>query len=207
MRSIEHRHHIPLKNSSEFKSLSEVYFPNIYFNAYESDKLADYTFIKGIQQVVKEFACAEYRYRKRLAEGTLCNGYVRDTNSREKMPFIDGQYKVNQIESNIDDTKHGYSMQFFLPSGDSVSVDSLHGSVHQLGTFFGTNFKRDSLVLSVRLFVYRLDESSQRSNTPINNNPLIYKVVIPDSLSISERASESLAADFTANNAVLLVLR
>ncbi|MBH9742250.1 hypothetical protein [Vibrio navarrensis] len=200
--AIEKGQSIPIVFNDEFKSLSMINFSRKYFTTYESEILSSKTFVENMKKVIGEFACAEFRYRRGLPESNSCNGYVRSDVKLEKMPFVDGQYVSKSIESNID--IHKYGIQMFLDSSDGTPLNNLFGSIKQMGTFFGNAFERNNLVLSISMNVYRLDSSGYRSNV-INEKPIIYMVIIPGSMEISEQENQSKAAEYVIENSKLLV--
>lgn len=204
--AVEHGHAIPLTFNSAFKSLATVNFPEPFFNTYDAEKMASHSFINNMQAIVKEFACAEFRYRNGLPESNGCNGYVKNKDNVEKMPFVDGQYARHQIEKNIDNYKAKHSIQMYLASSNSVPLNTLFSSVKQMGTFFGNAFDRRDSVLSVRMYAYKLDSEGTRSNKPINEKPLVYMVVIPSSVKLANHPNQTQAAKFAVDNARLLVL-
>ncbi|EGQ7999751.1 hypothetical protein RA812_004230 [Vibrio vulnificus] len=204
--AIEQGHSIPLTFSSAFKSLATVYFSEPFFNAYEAEKMASHSFINNMQGIVKEFACAEFRYRNGLPESNGCNGYIRNKENVEKMPFVDGQYTRHHIEKNIDNYKTKHSIQMYLASSNSIPLNTLFSSVKQMGTFFGSAFDRRDLILSVRMYAYKIDNDGVRYNEPINEKPLVYMIVIPSSVKIASQPNQTQAAKFAIDNAKLLVL-
>jgi len=203
--AIEKGKFIALATGNELKSLSQLNFPEPYFSRDEAVNLSSSIFVDGIKGVVREFACAEYRYRNTLPEANNCNGFVQDDDIKEKMPFVDGQFVTNDIMYTVRSNKHGFSLDFSLVNSSSHSLSNIFGSVSQMGTFFGRFFDRRNLVLSVRVDAYKYEGKGIRATMPRNNTPLIYMIVIPGSLSLSKQGSQTNAANYAAHNSYLLI--
>lgn len=204
--AIENADYIQLENSAKFRSLAQNNFPLDFFSNYEAEKLADDAFITAVRKIVRQFTCAEFRYRKNLPEKTACNGYVSNNQNKEKMPFVDGQFKDNRLQAFVDDKIAGYSFELFLESSNSVPLSELFSSVKQIGTFFGQVFDSNELILAVRMSAYRLNEDGYRAQSPINENALIYLIVIPSSKEIAKKKNAHLAGKFAVNKARMLIL-
>lgn len=204
--AIENGDAIPLHNLQDVKSSKSYLFPNLYFlSSYNADKLASQTFVDAMSKVVGEFACAEYRFRKGLAEKRECKGYVADEDVSESMPFVSGQYTTSPIEVNADDRRNRVSFYAYLPSAEEKSLESAFGSVHELGTFFGRFAHRRSLILSISLQAYWLDSDNMRKDK-INQDTVSYFVVLPKAVDIAAQPDESSAAQFAIKQAKLLIL-
>ncbi|WP_375748705.1 hypothetical protein [Vibrio sp. HN007] len=204
--AIENGDAIPLKYDQAFLSAKNYLFPQkFYTDSYTVDRVANRQFVNAIASLVKEFACAEYRFRRRLPESDQCAGHVFDQNKKEHMPFVSGRYLDSRMEQNADDKASRVSFYAYLPSGNETSLESAFGSVHELGTFFGRFAHRQSLILSVNIQAYWLDSDLFRKEK-INESPLTYFIVLPKAIDISKQGSERAAAEFAVNNAQILIL-
>ncbi|MCG9781069.1 hypothetical protein L1D52_01665 [Vibrio brasiliensis] len=203
--AIENGRFTPLLTGDELNSLGQIYFPEPYFSRHEAINLSSSIFVNGIKGVVREFACAEYRYRNSLPEATMCNGFVQDNDTKEKMPFVDGQFMFNDITYTINSNEHGFSLDFSLINSNSYSLSNTFGAVNQMGAFFGRFFDRRNLVLSVRMNAYKYEGKGVRAPMPRNETPLIYMIVIPSSLNIAKQGSQNHAADYATSNSYLLI--
>ena len=207
LNAIENGDAIDLRYDGVFKSAKQLIFPQQEFgSSYNIDRLASAGFIDTLSDVVSNFACAEYRFRKHLPEKKSCNAYVTDRDIVEHMPFVSGQYTKSRIEANVDDKKNRISFYAFLPSTEEYSLDSAFGSVHELGTFFGRFADRNSLILSVHLQTYWLDSNDLRKEK-INAKPSVYFIVLPKAVDIAKQSDEKAAAKYALANAKLLILK
>lgn len=206
LNAIENGNALPLRFDSTFKGAKKYIFPVKYFgSSYNIDKLMSAKFVSALSDLVGDFACAEYRFRKDLAEAQGCNGYTIDSDKKEHMPFVSGQYKKNRLEVNLDDKKNRVSFYAYLASGQEIGLDSAFGSVHELGTFFGKLANRRSLMLSINLQAYWLDSDYFRKEK-INANTLTYFLILPKAVDIAKQESEMAAANYAVKNARLLIL-
>ncbi|MEF1200420.1 hypothetical protein QTO12_07680 [Vibrio owensii] len=191
---------------NQIKSMTPYIFRKEYFDSYIGKKLNNPTFVKGLQAIVNEFACAEYRFRHRMPQSDSCSGYVGDKYNKEKMPFVDGQFKSFRLEQHIDNKRDGISYQFYLPSASEKTLDSIWGAVHELGSFFGRTFERRQLVLSVYMQAYPLNENGFRDRTPFYDKPITFFIVLPSATEISRQNNQTRAGHFAADKAQLLIL-
>lgn len=89
------------------------------------------------------------------------------------MPFVSGQFQTKGIESNVDDRINGVSFAAYLKNSDESPLTSAFGSVHELGTFLGGSVERKSLMLSVNVEAYWLDDNDRRVGR-INEQAEVY---------------------------------
>jgi hypothetical protein len=206
LNAIENGNAIPLKFGAEFKAMQELIFPQQYYGErYIQKKLNSAKFIETLAEVVKEFSCAEYRFRHQLPEKSNCNGYIVNNRKKEHMPFVSGRYMTNRIEANRDDHRNRISFQAYLESSKEKSLESAFGSVHELGSFFGRLADRRSLVLSVQVQTFWLNTNQQREK-PMLSEPLTYFLILPKAVDIAQQKSESAAASYALANTRLLIL-
>lgn len=203
-RAIERADAIPLSETYRLKELSQYLFPSsVYGDSYLQNKLASDGFTQALGNVVKQFGCAEYRFRHDLPESTGClNG---SSNQKEAMPFVSGQFTSNRIESFIDDQSNNINFHAYLKSTNERSLDSAFGSVHELGTFFGRLAGRQSLVLSIDLQTYQLNANGFRGDK-INKKPYTYFLILPKATDISKQASQEEAGGFSKSRSRILIL-
>lgn len=204
--AIEKGSTVPLVFDSRFKSLSSTLFPAPYFDSYTAQKLNRAGFVNGLRHLVKQFSCSEYRFRHGLKQAGACNGFTSESEYLEQMPFVSGLYTNQRLEYHLDDKGNGISYHFYLESSSAVGLDSLLGSVHQLGSFFGRQFDRRQLQLAIRVITYKLDSNGNRSSAPIYDKPLSYLVILPTSMQIYRQADQSRAGHYAADQARLLIL-
>ncbi|HFQ5100102.1 TPA: hypothetical protein ACGUU3_003388 [Vibrio vulnificus] len=191
---------------NQIKSMTPYIFRKEYFDSYVGKKLNSPTFVKGLQAIVNEFACAEYRFRHRMPQSDSCSGYVSDQNDKEKMPFVDGQFKSFRLEQHINSKRDGISYQFYLPSTSEKALDSIWGAVHELGTFFGRAFDPRQLVLSVYMQAYPLNENGFRDGNPFYDKPIVFFIVLPPAVEIFRQDNQIEGGQFAQDKAQLLIL-
>ena len=203
-RAIERADVIPLSYTDRLKGFSQYVFPHsVYGDSYIQHKLTSEAFIQVLSNVVKQFGCAEYRFRHDLPESTGCSN--ESSNRREAMPFVSGQFTTNRIDAFIDDQNNHVSFHAYLKSTNEKSLDSAFGSVHELGTFFGKLADRRSLVLSIDIQAYQLDSNGFRGDK-INKSPYTYFLILPKAIDIAKQANQEAAGNFAVENAQLLIL-
>lgn len=206
-RAIENNSTLKLSYDNQFRSAKDYIFPSNYFgDSYNAERLMSKEFVASIQQVVSEFACAEYRFRKHQPEQPSCNGFVDDKRNFEKMPFVSGQYTQSRIEVHRDDRRNRVSFNTYLSSSSEMPLKTAFGAVHELGTFFGRMAHRKSLVLSVKFEARWLDGDGFRAS-PVNSTPVTYFIVIPRSTDIANQNSQSAAAKFAVQQAKLILIK
>mgnify|MGYP001411125640 CR=1 FL=1 len=206
LNAIEDGTSVDLKFNSSLISDKQYLFPaNNFGSSYNVDKLVSQAFIRVMSDLVSEFACAEYRFRKRLPASHMCNGNAIDKNKREGMPFVSGQFVSNRLENHLDDRKNGVSFTAYLKSADESPLSSAFGSAHELGTFFGGFAHRRSIILSVNLEAYWWSADSQRTGK-INKKPEVYFLVLPRAVDIANQKNQTSAAKYALDNARILVI-
>lgn len=202
-RAIEKASTIPLEYTNSIKGMKQYLFPkSVYGDSYIQEKLASRAFSQAISNVVKQFACAEYRFRHDLPESTGCQN--ASSNQKEAMPFVSGQFTTNRIEAVIDDQNSGISFYAHLKSTDEKSLKSAFGSVHELGTFFGKAADRRSLVLSIDLQVFQLINKFRGEK--INQSAYTYFLILPKAVDIARQANQESAGEFSIRNSKILIL-
>ncbi|MBJ7556678.1 hypothetical protein [Marinomonas spartinae] len=203
-RAIEKATMIPLAYTSNIKDMEQYLFPkSVYGGLYMQNKLASHGFVQVLSNVVKQFGCAEYRFRHDLPKSTGCqNG---SSSHKEAMPFVSGQFTTKRIESVADDKHSGVSFYAYLKSTDEKSLKSAFGSVHELGTFFGKAPDRHSLVLSVDLQAFQLNSNMFRGKK-INQYAYTYFLILPKAIDIARQANQEAAGAFSVKHARLVVL-
>lgn len=203
-RAIEKASTIPLEYTGSIKGMKQYLFPkSAYGDLYLQNKLASRGFIEALTDVVKQFGCAEYRFRHDLPESTGCqNG---SSNHKEAMPFISGQFTTNRIEAVIEDQNSGVSYYAYLKSTDEKSLKSAFGSAHELGTFFGKAADRRSLVLSIDLQAFQLNTNMFRGEK-INQYAYTYFLILPKAVDIARQANQDAAGEFSVRNSKILIL-
>ena len=203
-RAIEKASTIPLEYTNSIKGMKQYLFPkSAYGDLYFQEKLASRGFIEALSDVVRQFACAEYRFRHDLPESTGCQN--ASSNQKEAMPFISGQFTTNRIEAVIDDQNSGISFYAYLKSTDEKRLKSAFGSVHELGTFFGKAADRRSLVLSIDLQAFQLNTNMFRGEK-INQYAYTYFLILPKAVDIARQANQEAAGEFSVRKSKILIL-
>ncbi|EHZ2899554.1 hypothetical protein M5225_001438 [Vibrio vulnificus] len=208
LHAIEQGHAIPLKFDAQFKANSPYLFPSrLYQDEYWRQKAINVTWLKAMQQLVSEFACAEYRYRHRLIETQQCyqEQAKHQQQPKEGMPFFSGQFLQRTLEINQDNRFNQVSYQMWLPSGEQESLRSVLGSVHELGTFFGRLADHRSLVLSIRVNVYQLSNEGGRGDT-LTRAPMLYFVLLPTAKALANQPTQREAALYAWQQARVILV-
>ncbi|ELP6119265.1 TPA: hypothetical protein I7730_01425 [Vibrio vulnificus] len=203
--AIESGETISLNYDSSFKSYLKTLFSYKNYGSYMSGKLSNESVSIALQQLVGEFACAQYRFRHRMPEANECNGIVADDENIEKMPLVDGQFKDMPLEVNVDNEVARVGYRFVLKTDSEYPLESALGSVHELGTFFGGHFNSRQLQLRVVVYSYKLDEALFRQNEPIYESGSSIFVILPTASEIYNQDSELLARDFVIKSAKILL--
>ncbi|PIB13132.1 hypothetical protein DA093_24560 [Vibrio rotiferianus] len=169
-------------------------------------RLSASSLIHTLTPLISEFTCAEYRFRHRQQEASDCTKATsRKKGKIEGMPFVSGQYTMKSAINDYDDQRNRISYEAKLPASSEHSLDTIDGSVHELGTFFGRLASSDSLVLSIRLNVYTLD-SNQLRDKKLNISPIVLFVVLPSAREISQQPNQIKASMFAVQQAKLLII-
>lgn len=206
--AIEQGKAIALRFDATFQANSDVLFPKAIFpDAYWRQKAIHRTWVSNMQQLVAHFACAQYRYRHRLAQSTACYEKRRENihTPYEAMPFVDEPYLSSSLEVNQDHPTQPVSYQMWLPSAAEVPLRSALGSVHQLGTFFGRLADQQSLVLTVRSHIYQLSDHKIRGNT-LSAAPMPYFIILPSAQELAQQPNQQAAAAFALQQARILLV-
>ncbi|NLS14419.1 hypothetical protein HGP28_16185 [Vibrio sp. SM6] len=207
--SIEQGDAIPLKFDKEMLANRAWILPSKYYgDQYWVDKILTRDWVRNMQNLITNFVCAEYRFRHRQYQSEDC--FKQESSNinaqREGMPFVSGQFKQNSLETNLDSTHARLSYKMWLPSGNSVSLQSVFGSVHELGSFFGPYRRNDnSLVLTIYSQVYRLNQDNFRGAL-INTTPSHYFVILPSSRELAAAPNQQAAAKQALAQAKLFIL-
>ncbi len=206
--AIEQDNFISLAYHSQFESASADLFRQVNtLGKFELDAFASPSLIKGIQQLVNEFACATYRFHAGDGESRRCNGLSIDNKTKEGKPFQGGQFVENRLQVAINSIRSNMpnrSYDIYLPSTQEVSLDYTWGAVHELGSFFVHQRDRKDTVLTVYIEGYKLDANGERG-AKVTSRPEIIFVVIPRASNIGKQGSENTAASFARANADIIV--
>ncbi|EGU45357.1 hypothetical protein VII00023_19104 [Vibrio ichthyoenteri ATCC 700023] len=206
--AIEQDRFIPLRFDTQFKQAAPDLFKQIYVQGqFELDAFASQALVDGIQTLVGEFACATYRHYAREPEATSCNGKARDKTTKEAMPFQDGQFIKHRLEittNSIHSNAPNRSYDIYLPSVQQAPLTLVWGAVHELGSFFVHNRKRNDTVLTIYIDGYRLNSDGERSQR-ISAKPEIVFVVLPKASKLGQQKSQNEAAKFALADADLIV--
>ncbi len=206
--AIEQNNFLPLSYNSQFSDAASDLFKQVdKMGRFELNAFASPQLINGIEQLVKEFACATYRFQARKGESGQCNGLVRDDTNKEGQPFVYGQFvekpmliSVNSIRPNMP----ARSYDIYLPAAKDFPLEYAWGAAHELGSFFVRKRDRKDTVLTVYIDGYKLDINGERSER-LTDKPEIVFVVIPKASRIGIQANENAAAKFALADADFIV--
>ncbi|WP_047044071.1 hypothetical protein [Vibrio mexicanus] len=206
-KAIERDRIIPLQYNQNFKAnLDYLYSEIADMGQYELDQITSPALVSSLQEVVGEFACAYYRFKNNQPEAKRCNSSATTVNRKERVPFVDGQYLTKRIESReISKGLPKTEFYTYLPSSQEIPLNTVWGSVHKAGMFFGTNkLGSNDTILSARSIFYRLDRDGYRSGQ-LNSRSLATFIILPPVREIANQSSERQARDFAIKHARVIV--
>ena len=205
--AVENSMAIPLLDQSALTADWQYIIPPSQFkNDYLYRRLNSNALVQAISPVIRDVVCAEYRFRHRHASSNHCSKSVKQHNGRvEGMPFVSGSFTENSAINDYNDRKNRVSYEAYLPSSKQFALNTLEGSIHELGTFFGRFASNRSLVITMRIKIYTIDRDGFRI-APLNRTPLLLWIVLPSAQKLSQQNSQNHAANYALENAQLLVL-
>lgn len=205
--AIEKGNVVQLKDTQSMREFNKAIFhPNTYGD-YMSDKLNTASVQKGLQKIVGEFLCTEYRYRTRKNSAKGCVLTASSSETVENMPFLNPPYLDNKLVVNLDNQRNRVSYEFYVESGNSQPKSSPLGPIHEMGAFFGNQFESKQLKLTVRVLAYKLTEDGFRHNAPIVDKPSTIFVVLPTASQIAKAGSQLKARELGLSKAELIDIR
>ncbi|PMK01949.1 hypothetical protein [Vibrio sp. 10N.261.55.A7] len=205
--AIDHNRFIPLRYNDEFKKHGASLFKEVEeLSDFELKAYLNSSLVRGIQNIAGEFTCAAYRHLSNEPTASSCRGpaATASTVKLEGKPFRNGQYVTNRLTTMIDNhSKPARSYDFFLPSAQEKSLRSFWGAVHELGSFSTEKFDAESIVLTVYIDAYEVDDEGERGDMIAERQAVL--VILPSLSDLSQKKSENAARSFAIRNASVLV--
>ncbi|CAH0535670.1 hypothetical protein VST7929_03170 [Vibrio stylophorae] len=205
--AIEQGDLVPLRSSPQLTSAFEQVFASYKktdpFNYQRF--VQDPRLVRAIQQLIGEYACAEYRFRNNLPQAQGCNGFVTNKDTKEHQPFVSGQYQTNDLAvTALPKASSGLIYQITLPSSNKASLSLAWGAIHEMGTFFGRSVHRHQIILTVYIQAFNQKEDGGIGSRITPTAQVIW-VILPKASEIGNQKSQQQAAQFAIKNAQMLV--
>ncbi|MGF1718917.1 hypothetical protein L4D20_02585 [Vibrio kyushuensis] len=216
--AIEQNRFIPLRYNQKFKDHRADLFKEVeQLGEYELNAYVNSSLVRGIQNIVGEFACVSYRHYSEKPQASSCNdtSSISPSNSKENnvsshsklegKPFIYGQYVNNRLTTTLNNISiPARSYDLFLPSAQEKPLNTIWGAVHQLDSSRIFNNDTKPTVLTVYIDAYKMNQDGERTDNVIEGAQVIL-VVVPRVSEIALREDEKSARDFAINHAKVIV--
>lgn len=204
--AIEQSSAIPLLSHSALQTDWSLIVPQQQFSSdYLYRRLTPASLLQAITPVIRDFVCAEYRFRHRQLQSSHCNNTNNPNSAVEGMPFVSGLFTNRDATYDYEDQNNRISYQATLPSASRHALQVLEGSVHELGTFFGGFASNNSLILNMRVNMYTLDKDGFRKSQ-LNRSAISLWIILPPAIEISRQSHQVQAANYALQEAKLLIL-
>ncbi|MGC9461692.1 hypothetical protein [Vibrio genomosp. F10] len=204
--AIEKKRFISLRYDEEFKRNRFDLFKEVeQLSEFELNAYVNASLVRGIQDLVGEFACATYRHYSEKPQANTCDESVTSRQDKEGKPFLNGQYVKNRIATTINNISHPpRSYDLFLPSAEEKPLSTLWGAVHEIELLSVDGTSTRSIVLTVYIDAYKVNREGDREESVIEGAQVVL-VVVPEPYQIGRESSEQSARSYAINNAKVLV--